>query len=93
MFLLIYVTAKSKLAPLHIGVREAKVKLRSFSLPLHAIARWSLRDLAASWDRAEPQSGSGSYLEETYANVWTSRFSGGKDYIIQAETGLSKPNS
>lgn len=50
------------------------------------IESWSLHDLATSWDRAEPQSGSGSYLEETYANFWTSRFSGGKDYIIQAET-------
>jgi hypothetical protein len=84
---------KSKLVLLHIGVWEAKVKLSSFSLPLQVIERWSLHDLATSWDRDELQSGSGSYLEETYANVWTSRFSGGKDYIIQAETGLSNRNS
>ena len=60
-----------------------KVKLSSFSLPLHVIERWSLYDMAISWDRVEPQNGSGSYLKMTYANVWTSRFSGGKDYIIQ----------
>lgn len=93
MFLLIFVTAKSKLAPLHVGVREVKVELSSFSLPLHVIDRWSLHDLETSRDRAEPQNGSDSYLEGTYAKVWTSRFSGGKDYIIEAETCLSKPNS
>jgi len=93
MLLLIYVTAKSKVEPVHVGLWEAKVKPSSFSLPLHVIERWSLHDLATSWDRVEPQSESGSFLEETYANVWTSRFSGEKDYIIQAETCLSKPNS
>lgn len=37
IFFLIYVTAKSKMATLHMGVWEAKVKLSSFSLPLHVI--------------------------------------------------------
>jgi hypothetical protein len=73
---------------------EGKAKLlRSFSLPLHVIEKCSLHDLATSWDKGEPQSGAGSYLAETYPNVWTSRlFLGGK-HIILPETGLTRPNS
>ena len=88
------------MAPLYIGVWESEGKekiLRSFSLPLYVRERESVTSRPGnltSWDRSEPQSGSGN-LEETSVNVWTSRlfFFGGKNYIIQAETGLLRPYS